>query len=57
MRQHVGAPASPTVKAGDTVRAGDIVGAATGVVSANIHAPVSGRVASADAGAVVIVTA
>ena len=57
MRQHVGAPAAPAVKAGDTVRAGDIVGAAAGVVSANIHAPVSGRVASADAGTVVIVTA
>lgn len=52
LRQHVGAPAVPAVQAGDTVPGpGDVVAAAAGVVSANIHASVSGRVVSVGANA------
>ena len=54
LRQHVGASAVLAVQAGDTVQAGDVVAAAAGVVSANIHASVSGRVVSVGANAVVI---
>jgi electron transport complex protein RnfC len=44
MMQHIGAPAAPVVEVKDRVRKGQIVGEAQGYVSANVHAPVSGRV-------------
>lgn len=46
--QHIGAPATATVKKGDRVLVGDIIGTATGFVSANIHSSVSGTVTSVD---------
>ncbi len=44
LRQHVGAPATAQVAAGDTVTAGQCVAAASGVISANIHSSVNGVV-------------
>lgn len=44
MGQHIGAPATPTVKKGDKVLVGDVIATATGFVSANIHSSVSGTV-------------
>ena len=43
--QHIGAPASATVKKGDTVKVGQVIAQKSGFVSANIHASVSGTVA------------
>lgn len=46
MRQHVGAPAIPTVKAGDTVKRGDVVGITPeNMLGTTMHASISGRVA------------
>jgi len=42
--QHIGAPAKPLVKKGDRVLAGQLIAEASGFVSANIHASVSGTV-------------
>ena len=42
--QHIGAPATPIVQKGDVVKVGDLIAEATGFVSANVHAPVSGTV-------------
>ena len=42
--QHIGAPAVPTVKAGDKVFVGTLIGEAGGFVSAPIHSSVSGTV-------------
>lgn len=44
LSQHIGAPAKPLVKKGDHVLAGQLIAEATGFVSANIHASVSGTV-------------
>lgn len=44
MSQHIGAPATPTVKKGDTVFVGSVVGSAGGFVSMDIHSGVSGTV-------------
>ncbi len=44
--QHIGAPAIPCVKTGDTVLMGQKIAEASGFVSANIHASVSGKVKS-----------
>ncbi|MCD8118961.1 MAG: electron transport complex subunit RsxC [Lachnospiraceae bacterium] len=44
MSQHIGAPAVPCVKKGDRVLKGQRVGEASGFMSANIHASVSGKV-------------
>lgn len=44
MVQHIGAPCTPTVKAGDTVSVGDVVGISEGFVSAPIHSTISGKV-------------
>ena len=44
MSQHIGAPAKPTVKAGDKVYVGTLIGEAGGFVSAPIHSSVSGTV-------------
>lgn len=42
--QHIGAPATPAVKAGDEVRIGTLIGRAGGYVSAAVHSTVSGKV-------------
>lgn len=44
MAQHIGAPATPSVAAGDTVLVGQCIGEAAGFVSANIISSVSGTV-------------
>lgn len=44
MAQHIGAPARPTVKAGDKVFVGTLIGEAAGFVSAPVHSSVSGTV-------------
>ncbi len=42
--QHIGAPAEPVVAKGDQVKVGQLVAKASGFMSANIHASVSGTV-------------
>ena len=49
LSQHIGAPAVPCVSKGDTVRTGQVIATASGFVSSNIHAPVSGTVIAVDA--------
>lgn len=49
MIQHIGAPSTPIVQKGDKVLTGQLIGQATGFVSANIHAPISGTVTAVDA--------
>ncbi len=44
LQQHIGAPAKPVVQVGDQVEEGQLIGAATGFVSANVHASVPGKV-------------
>ena len=44
LAQHAGAPATCIVSVGDEVKVGQKIGQATGFISANIHASVSGRV-------------
>lgn len=44
LRQHVGEPASPVVKAGERVLKGQLIGRPEGYVSVGVHAPTSGRV-------------
>ncbi len=44
MDQHIGAPATPVVKAGDEVRVGQLVAEASGAVSSPIYSSVSGKV-------------
>lgn len=44
--QHIGTPATPTVKKGDHVKAGQLIGQSSGFISANIHSSVSGTVTS-----------
>ncbi len=44
LSQHIGAPATAVVRAGDTVTAGDVVGKAAEGLSVNIHASISGVV-------------
>lgn len=45
LKQHVGAPARPTVKAGDRVQVGDVVAdVAEGVMGARVHASIAGVV-------------
>ncbi len=46
--QHLGAPATPVVKKGDTVKVGQLIAKASGFISANIHASVSGKVFKID---------
>jgi Na+-translocating ferredoxin:NAD+ oxidoreductase RnfC subunit len=44
---HTGAPAEAVVREGDRVRAGELIAASQqGKLGANIHASISGRVAS-----------
>lgn len=42
--QHIGAPASPVVKAGDEVKVGQLIAEPSAYVSAPVHSPVSGKV-------------
>ena len=44
MSQHIGAPCTPTVKAGDEVFVGTVIGNSENFISAPIHASVSGTV-------------
>jgi len=44
MSQHLGKPAKPVVKVGDEVKKGQRIGAADGFISANVHAPTSGKI-------------
>lgn len=46
--QHIGAPAKCELKKGDHVDRGAIVAEASGFVSANVHAPISGTVTKVD---------
>lgn len=46
--QHIGAPAKCELKKGDHVDRGSIVAEASGFVSANVHAPISGTVTKVD---------
>jgi electron transport complex protein RnfC len=43
--QHIGAPAKLAVKTGDFVSEGQLIGAADGVISANVHSSIPGKVA------------
>lgn len=54
LKQHVGAPATPLVTAGDTVAAGQMVAGAAKGISASIHSSIAGRVVSVDNNAIVI---
>lgn len=44
VRQHIGAPSVPIVKKGDTVKKGQLIASASGPVSSNVHATISGTV-------------
>ena len=48
LSQHIGAPCEAVVSPGDKVKKGDPVGQATGFVSVNVHASISGVVKSID---------
>lgn len=45
MSQHIGAPCTPCVKAGDRVKRGQLIGTSPAFLHADIHAPSSGKVA------------
>jgi len=58
MKQHVGDPAEPVVKAGQEVLTGDVVGEAVeGKTGARVHASIGGVIESVSAEAVVIAAA
>ena len=46
LSQHIGAPALPIVNIGDHVKKGQMIGEASGAISANVYASVSGTVVS-----------
>ncbi len=46
--QHIGAPPEIIVERGQTVKAGEIIAKHTGFVSANVHAPVAGKIGKID---------
>lgn len=48
MAQHLGAPAEPVVKKGEYVKVGQLIGKASGFISAQVHASVSGTVKSVE---------
>lgn len=48
LAQHLGAPAIPIVKKDEEVKVGQLLGTASGFISANVHSPVSGKVAKID---------
>lgn len=45
LTQHLGAPATPVVQKGDQVKVGQLIGKAEAFICANVHSPVSGKVA------------
>lgn len=44
LQQHIGAPCKPLVTKGDTVKTGQMIGEPVGVMSAAVHASISGQV-------------
>ena len=48
MRQHIGAPAKPLVKAGDYVEAGQLIAEPADGLSLPVHASISGKVLEAN---------
>ncbi|MBP5796122.1 MAG: electron transport complex subunit RsxC [Bacteroidales bacterium] len=46
MAQHLGAPATPCVAAGEKVKVGTVIGEPTGFISGYVHSPASGKVKS-----------
>lgn len=53
--QHIGAPCSAVVKAGDAVRTGDVIGEVpSGALGARVHASIDGRVKSVSGECIVI---
>lgn len=46
LSQHLGAPAKPVVAVGDAVVGGQLIAEAAGPISANVHAPVAGKIAA-----------
>ena len=46
MAQHLGAPATPVVAAGDKVKVGQVISEPSGFISGYVHSPVSGTVKS-----------
>ena len=55
LSQHIGAPATANVKAGDTVKVGDIIGMCDeSKLGVPVHSPVNGKVLDVDAGFVII---
>ncbi len=45
LSQHIGAPATPSVKKGDVVNVGTVIGTAQeGKLSVNIHSSIDGKV-------------
>ncbi len=44
VNQHIGRPATVVVKKNDLVKRGDLLARASGFISSNVHAPVSGKV-------------
>lgn len=53
LQQHIGAPATPTVKTGQAVRVGELVGAIPeGKLGAAVHASIGGTVTGVEAGRV-----
>ena len=56
LRQHIGAPATPVVRQGDRVTVGDLIGQIQeGKLGANVHASITGRVASVSESTIEIV--
>ena len=54
MSQHIGAPATPTVKPGERVRAGQKIGEAPAGLGAAVHSSIDGTVVSVSSAEVVI---
>ncbi len=52
--QHLGTPAEPVVRVGQQVRKHDLIGRATGAISANVHASITGQVTAVSKDAVQI---
>lgn len=48
LSQHIGAPSTPVVKVGDEVSKGQLIAEASGFVSLNQHASISGKVTAID---------
>ena len=46
IQQHIGSPAEPLVAVGDKVQKGQLVAKANAYISANIHAPTSGKISA-----------